>query len=152
MQFWWFRLTDQSHKSIRHKSCWQFQPYSTHSLWSFNILNVLYAEMFCFGKKMELQIYFRSLDRWASIIFYDSRERRLKSIKLKTVLKGLIIVEKWRLEFDPMFDISGTFLSFVDPRLMMPIQYTTSKIYWGIHQISVYVIGRAYLIYYTYSI
>ena len=28
LKFWWFWLTDQSYKSIRHKSCYPFQPYS----------------------------------------------------------------------------------------------------------------------------
>ena len=31
MRFWWFLLTDQSYQSIRHKSCYPFQPYSITS-------------------------------------------------------------------------------------------------------------------------
>ena len=44
-------------------------------------------------------------------------------IKLKTVLKGLIVVDKGRLGSEPIFCcFRDNFSSFVDPRLMMPIR------------------------------
>ena len=43
------------------------------------------------------------------------------SIKLKSFIKGPIVVEKLELEVDPFFcHFRDNLFSFVDPRLMMP--------------------------------
>ena len=48
-------------------------------------------------------------------------------IKLKIVLKGMIVAEERRLKADLFFAISWTIFCFVDPILMMPIQWNGRK-------------------------
>ena len=48
-------------------------------------------------------------------------------MQLKIVLKGLTFFEKHRLEVDPFFRIMDKFFRFVDPILMMPIQWNGKK-------------------------
>ena len=55
------------------------------------------------------------------------KPEKWKCMTLKTAIKGLIVIGKRRLEVDPFFSVSWKSSRFVDPRIMMTIQWNREK-------------------------